>query len=85
LTQHGATVALSKFDFSSLSAITYSRAVDSFRDGERECTGYQVAFGEIAKQQGRTWVRDDSLPFQYKFEGLSGVKNLIFAGGVSLP
>jgi hypothetical protein len=58
--------------------------VGAFRDGTLDKTYKQLAFGEIAKQQGQAWIRDFNLPFQYKFEGSSGVKDLRFWGGVSI-
>jgi RHS repeat-associated protein len=75
--------SLTKADFSQLSAMQYSEVVGNFRDKKTQTTGSQVAFGEIAKQQGGAWVRDFSLPFQYKFEGRSGIKDLRFSGGFS--
>ena len=77
---------MTKADFSesSLSAIQYSQLVGSFRDRKIQTTGRQVAFGEIAKAQGGAWVRNYRLPFQYKFEGSSVVKQLSFSGGITL-
>ena len=75
--------SLSKADFTALSTLQYSQVVSGFRDEITETTGKNVAFGEIAKRQGGTWVRNNSLPLQYKFEGFSGVSGLKFFGGFS--
>lgn len=75
--------ALTRANFGALPAVEYSKLVGAFRDRLIETTGRQLAFGEIAKKEGAAWVRNFQLPFQYKFEGSSGVKNLISAGGFS--
>ena len=75
--------SMTHYDFGSLSDPDYSSQVGEFRAGRRLTTGSQVAFGEIAKYNGSAWVRNRALPFQYKFEGYSGVKALKFFGGFS--
>ncbi len=75
--------SLTKYDFSALSDADYSSQVGDFRAGRRLTTGSQVAFGEIAKYNGSAWVRNLNLPFQYKFEGYSGVSGLRSFGGFS--
>jgi hypothetical protein len=79
---------LTKADFSEagpVSAADYSRLVGAFRDKTLQTTGMQVAFGEVAKQQGGAWVRNFGLPLQYKFEGTYATSRLIFAGAFPVP
>ena len=76
--------SLSKADFTLLPAIQYSQLVEAFQDGMIHTTGKDVAFGEIARKQGGTWVRDYSRALQYKYETGSAVQRLKFFGGFSI-